>query len=425
MIRRTFLALAASAAALSFAGAASADTIKIGASAPKSGPLAGGAAMTHWPNVHMWVEEVNERGGLQVGDQQMQIELIEYDDQTSAETAIQNIQRLATQDEVDFLITPYSTGINVATAPMIAQYGYPHITTSAATDGVAEFAERWPNSFWMLGTATQLAEGAVQTLVKLRDNGDIGDTVALVHVADAFGLELVNAAKGELEEAGFEIVYEASYPLGTQDVAPIISGAAAANPDAFVAFSYPGDTFALTEQAQIQGLEVGAFYTGVGTAFPPFAGRFGAAAEGRARHRAASTSTIRRSPTTSSAIRPPPVPVPITGRAPRPMPVCRFSSRPSRLQARWTGPKSSRRSSRAPSIPSSERSPSRTTSTRTSTRRASGVTASSWLSPRTGWKSPPSRSARKAGTDSPSTVSRNPPARSPAPASRLGNRVKT
>jgi branched-chain amino acid transport system substrate-binding protein len=280
MIRRTFLALAASAAALSFAGAASADTIKIGASAPKSGPLAGGAAMTHWPNVHMWVEEVNERGGLQVGDQQMQIELIEYDDQTSAETAIQNIQRLATQDEVDFLITPYSTGINVATAPMIAQYGYPHITTSAATDGVAEFAERWPNSFWMLGTATQLAEGAVQTLVKLRDNGDIGDTVALVHVADAFGLELVNAAKGELEEAGFEIVYEASYPLGTQDVAPIISGAAAANPDAFVAFSYPGDTFALTEQAQIQGLEVGAFYTGVGTAFPPFAGRFGAAAEG-------------------------------------------------------------------------------------------------------------------------------------------------
>ncbi len=280
MIRRTFLALAASAAALTYAGAASADTIKIGASAPKSGPLAGGAAMTHWPNVHMWVNEVNERGGLQVGDQQMQIELIEYDDQTSAETAIQNIQRLATQDEVDFIVTPYSTGINVATAPMIAQYGYPHITTSAATDGVAEFAARWPNSFWMLGTATQLAEGAVQTLVKLRDNGDIGDTVALVHVADAFGLELVNAAKGELEEAGFEIVYEASYPLGTQDVAPIISGAAAANPDSFVAFSYPGDTFALTEQAQIQGLDVGAFYTGVGTAFPPYVGRFGAAAEG-------------------------------------------------------------------------------------------------------------------------------------------------
>jgi len=282
MLKRTFLTLAASAAVLGLAGtgAYAQEVLKIGASAPKTGPLAGGAAMTHWPNVHMWVNEVNERGGIDIGGTKHTIELVEYDDQTSAETAIQNIQRLATQDQVDFIVTPYSTGINVATAPMIAQHGYPHITTSAATDGVAEFAARWPNSFWMLGTATQLAEGAVETLVKLRDAGDIGDKVALVHVADAFGLELVGAAKPALEAANFEIVYEASFPLGTQDLAPIIAGAKDAAPDSFVAFSYPGETFALTEQAQIQDLDVGAFYTGVGTAFPPFAARFGAAAEG-------------------------------------------------------------------------------------------------------------------------------------------------
>src|SRR5690606_28417191 len=108
----------------------------------------------------------------------------------------------------------------------------------------------------------------------------IGNKVALVHVADAFGLELVGAAKPALEAAKFDIVYEASFPLGTQDLAPVISGAKAAAPDAFVGFSYPGETFALTEQAQIQNLEVGAFYTGVGTAFPPYAARFGTAAEG-------------------------------------------------------------------------------------------------------------------------------------------------
>lgn len=282
MLRCTFMTLAASAAVLGLAaGAAQAqEVLKIGASAPKTGPLAGGAAVTHRPNVHMWVNEINERGGLKVGDKQMTIELIEYDDQTSPETAIQNIQRLATVDQVDFIVTPYSTGINVATAPMIAQHGYPHITTSAATDGVEEFAKRWDNSFWMLGTATQLAEGAVQTLVKLRDKGDIGNKVALVNVTDAFGMELVGAAKPALEEAGFELVYEASFPLGTQDLAPVVSAAKAASPDAFVGFSYPGETFALTEQAQIQGLEVGAFYVGVGTAFPSFAARFGNAAEG-------------------------------------------------------------------------------------------------------------------------------------------------
>jgi branched-chain amino acid transport system substrate-binding protein len=132
----------------------------------------------------------------------------------------------------------------------------------------------------MLGTSTELAEGVADALVQLRDAGSIGNRVALVHVADAFGLELAGAGKPAHEAAGFEIVYEASYPLGTQDVAPIISQAKAATPDAFVGFSYPPDTFALTEQAQIQGLDVGAFYVGVGTSFPGYAARFGAVADG-------------------------------------------------------------------------------------------------------------------------------------------------
>ncbi|WP_196258224.1 amino acid ABC transporter substrate-binding protein [Pelagibacterium limicola] len=281
MKRRTLFATAVCAAGLLVApGAFAQDVLRIGASAPKTGPLGGGGAVTHWPNIRLWMHEINEAGGLQVGDRRMTIELIEYDDQTNPEIAIQNIQRLATVDNVDFIVTPYSTGINVATAPMINQHGYPHITTSAATDGVVEFARRWPNSFWMLGTASQLGEGVVQAFSQLRDAGDIGDRIALVYVGDAFGQELVTAAKPQLLEAGFDIVYEASYPFGTQDVAPIVAAAKAAEPDGFIAFSYPGDTFALTEQAQIQGLEVGAFYTGVGTAFPGFRDRFGDASEG-------------------------------------------------------------------------------------------------------------------------------------------------
>lgn len=282
MIRRTLLALAASAAVAGLLpGAAFAqEVLKIGASAPKTGPLAGGAAVTHWPNIQLWIHEVNARGGIKVGDKQMKLELVEYDDKTNGEEAVKNIQRLATVDNVDFIVTPYSTGLNVATAPLIAKYGYPHITTSAITDGVAEFAERWPNSFWMLGTSKELAEGVATALKKLKDAGQIGSKVAMVNVADAFGLELAGAGKPALEAAGFEIVYEASYPLGTQDVAPIVSAAKAAAPDAFVGFSYPPDTFALTEQAQIQGLDVGAFYVGVGTSFPAYAGKFGAVANG-------------------------------------------------------------------------------------------------------------------------------------------------
>jgi branched-chain amino acid transport system substrate-binding protein len=108
--------------------------------------------------------------------------------------------------------------------------------------------------------------------------GDIGNRVAMVNVADAFGIELAERAAPALQSAGFDIVYQTSYPLGTQDLSPVVKGAKEANPDAFVAFSYPPDTFGLTKQAVVEDLNVKAFYTAVATAFPAYAGANGAAA---------------------------------------------------------------------------------------------------------------------------------------------------
>ena len=63
-------------------------------------------------------------------------------------------------------------------------------------------------------------------------------------------------------------------------MAPIIDAAKAVNPDAFIAWSYPGDTFALTDQAIVQGFAPKVFFTAVATAFPGYGARFGANAEG-------------------------------------------------------------------------------------------------------------------------------------------------
>ena len=134
--------------------------------------------------------------------------------------------------------------------------------------------------FISLGGAQPIALGAVAALTKLKDKGEIGNKIAMVNVADAFGIELAGVAKKAFEEAGFQIVYETSYPLGTQDMSPVMKAAKAAAPDAFVAWSYPPDTFALTEQAVIEDLQVGAFFTAVATAFPGYVKRFGPAIEG-------------------------------------------------------------------------------------------------------------------------------------------------
>jgi branched-chain amino acid transport system substrate-binding protein len=134
--------------------------------------------------------------------------------------------------------------------------------------------------FFTLGDTTSFAKGAVDIIKKAQADGKVGKRVAMVNVADAFGIELANAARPIFTQAGLEIAYDRSYPLGTQDLAPVVKAAKAANPDAFVAWSYPPDTFALTEQAKIEGLDTKIFYTAVATAFPGYVGKFGKSAEG-------------------------------------------------------------------------------------------------------------------------------------------------
>jgi branched-chain amino acid transport system substrate-binding protein len=282
MRRREFLKYsAATVVAAPFVRAASADAgvIKVGLVGAKTGPLAPGAAVTHFPPYQLWAHEVNERGGLKLKDGQRKIQLIEYDDRTQPPEAIKAVERLATVDKADWIGGNYATGFNLACAPTFAKYGYPQLTQACVTDQGPALVKKYPGFFMFQSSTTAYAKGAIGVLKKLKDSGQIGNKVAVVNVGDDFGIELANAGRPLFKEAGFEIVYDKSYPLGTQDYTPVIKAAKSANPDAFVAWSYPPDTFGLADAAKIEGLNVKAYYSAVGCAFQGFSLKNGAAAE--------------------------------------------------------------------------------------------------------------------------------------------------
>jgi branched-chain amino acid transport system substrate-binding protein len=283
MRRREFLKYSAATAVAGSVGyrAARADAaaVKVGVVGAKTGPLAPGAAVTHFPPYKLWAHEVNERGGLKLKDGQRKIELIEYDDRTQPSETIKAVERLATVDKADWIGGVYATGFNLAAAPIFAKYNYPQLTQACVTDQGPTLVKRYPGFFMFQSSTTAYAKGAIDVLKKLKDSGKIGNKVSVVNVGDDFGIELANAGRPLFKQAGFEIVYDKSYPLGTQDYAPVVRAAKAANPDAFVAWSYPPDTFGLADAAKIEGLNVKAYYSAVGCAFQGFSLKNGAAAE--------------------------------------------------------------------------------------------------------------------------------------------------
>jgi branched-chain amino acid transport system substrate-binding protein len=275
------LALAAAGAALCVPAQAQ-DSIKIGWSISKTGPFAAGAGVTTLPNYQVWVKDVNDAGGIMLKSlgKKLKLEVVEYDDRSNSEEMIKAVERLATQDKVDFILPPWSTGLNLAAAPVFHRLGYPQLAVTANSNRAVELSKRWPGlSFW-LGLPSELVDGLVETLTKLQKDGKIGNKIAMISVSDQFGIEQSTAARAGLKKAGFDLVYDKSYPLGTQDMQPVLKEAMAPGPDTLIAFSYPPDTFAITDTSKVIGFNPKVFFVGVGTAFPIYKGKFGPSAEG-------------------------------------------------------------------------------------------------------------------------------------------------
>ncbi|WP_315812213.1 amino acid ABC transporter substrate-binding protein [Bradyrhizobium sp. SZCCHNR2028] len=282
--RRQVLRIAGAAIAAGFAVSAaqaqSQDKIRIGYAISKTGPYAGGAGITTLPNYQLWVKDVNAAGGIKLGDKRLPVEIVEYDDRSSSEEAVKAIERLANQDKVDFILSPWGTGLNLAVGPTLNRLGYPHLAVTSVTDKAPELAKRWANATFWLGTSAQISNALAELLGKLKSEDKIGGTVAMVSVADQFGIELAAAGREAFKKAGLTVAYDKTYPMGSQDLQPLLKDAIATNADAFIAFSYPPDTIGLTEQAQLLKYNPKIFYVGVGTAFPLFKAKFGAGSDG-------------------------------------------------------------------------------------------------------------------------------------------------
>ena len=276
-------ALIAAAIAIGLAGNSQVPkSIRIGYAISLSGLNFPGASVTVLPNYRLWAREVNAAGGLMLSSvgKRVPIEIVEYDDESKVEKALEAVDRLINRDKVDFILPPWGTSLNLAVGPLLHEARYPHLAVTASSDRIPELAKLWPNSFWFLATPTNNAQALVSTLARLRSEGRISSKVAMVSVADQFGIGLSKAARRALEMGAFKIVYDRAYTVGELDMREFIAEAKKLGPDSFLAFSYPPDTIAITEQARAANFNPKLFYAAVGTAFPLYKQLFGRDVEG-------------------------------------------------------------------------------------------------------------------------------------------------
>lgn len=231
------------------------DKIVIGQAISLSGPLAGAVSIAGGPIYELWVEEVNKQGGIYVKEygKKLPVELKRYDDKSDIGTMTNLLEKLITDDKVDFIFPPWGTAWLFAAAPIANKYEYILIGGPGAAAKLK--ALHLPYFFQVLNFSDTQAP-AIAELYK-----EMGvRSIAMISRGDLHGIEYANLLVPLLKKSGIEIKMNKTFPPDIKDMSSLLKEAKSLNVDAFYAAAYPEGGMLLTGQAIELGINFKSFF---------------------------------------------------------------------------------------------------------------------------------------------------------------------
>ncbi|MBV9459917.1 MAG: amino acid ABC transporter substrate-binding protein [Bradyrhizobium sp.] len=236
MNRRMLIGWATAVVALGLTPAAYAEEppIKIGMTMAQTGGLAGGGKPSLL-GIEIWRDDINAKGGL-LG---RKVELVVYDDKSSAAETPALYSKLIDIDKVDLLFAPYATVPTAPIMPLVKQRDLLLMGNFSFQVNSKVKHDKWFNCApW--GPADSWATGFLGLGQKAG-----GKTVALLSADQEFAQNLIKTARDVAKKMGLNVVFDQSYPPSTAEFSGIIRALNAAKPDIVYVASYPPDSAAI------------------------------------------------------------------------------------------------------------------------------------------------------------------------------------
>lgn len=221
----------------------------------------------------LWLDWVNnERGGIKVGDDRYKVELVLYDDEGDGDTMARLVEQLITEDGVDFLLGPYSSGLTRSAIEVAERHG----TIMVEANGAAEslFAQGFQNLFAVLTPAGDYTQSALELLAAKG-----AKTVAIAHSDTAFATSVAAGAQRWAQEYGLEVLGVDAYPQGVADVSEIIAEFKGLNPDVFIGGGHFNDALLFIRTARELDFNPKALVLTVGPSNPQLIAEVGSDAD--------------------------------------------------------------------------------------------------------------------------------------------------
>lgn len=230
------------------------DTIHIGAALPLTGAdSTPGKFMKD--AYELYIKQVNDAGGLQVGTKKVKIDLKIEDNKSDAATSGQLYEKLITQDNVDLLLGGYNTTTVTQEVKVTNRYKMPYIGGGGASSSI------YADNTWAVGVLASIEKLAATQLEFIKTQQDAGKLPKPLKIAVAYentshGKEFTAGLKaGETATPDrFKIVLSEAFDLNGKDYTSLLNKVKDAGADAFMVDARVNDYIAMQTQYKQLGL---------------------------------------------------------------------------------------------------------------------------------------------------------------------------
>ena len=231
----TTLGMAVSALALVAAGPAGAkvegDTITLGSAISFTGKYSTNGI--HAKNGYdIAVKQINDMGGVKVGGKTYKLAITYYDDESTPARTAQLLERLIKQDDIKFVLGPYSSATTKAAAPVTEKYKIPMVEAEGASRSL--FTKGYKYLFAVLSTSEQYLASSIALAAEIAEkNGKSASDVrvALVFENDPFSLDVRAGVLDDMKKFGMKAVIDDKMPRDLSDISATLTKVKALKPD--------------------------------------------------------------------------------------------------------------------------------------------------------------------------------------------------
>ena len=191
----------------------------------------------------LWIELVNNQGGLQVNSRRYPVRLVEVAGDSTPETVRKNYQHLILEEKVDFLFAPYSSTLTLESSKIAEKYGVILIVSSGASEQIYSSKNRC--TFAALTSASWYTKDFFDMVKNFKP---IPESYAVLTTDRIFAKSVGKGARIWGLQNGLSEVYFKSTPKLTDNLQPYLAEIGQKQPDLLIFAGHARDAIRFTRQ---------------------------------------------------------------------------------------------------------------------------------------------------------------------------------